>query len=192
MTSQHAFAETVKPNYGEPDRCPACGQSLTLKRWIPPYQVRLRPGKKDSQPADFITGAGFEEFLASRKFVEEWRKASLSGVESWHPVDIVDRSDISYFKPDLPHPTVRADLSKMHAEFEGEPSSCTVCARAPLKSFRGIVIDEKSWRRQDLFRPTNVSQLIGSSRLYDRQDRMRFSGLKLVPAETFVPSFTSS
>jgi hypothetical protein len=190
MVGDWAYADTLAPKYGDAPRCPNCGEPLGMKTWLPPYRARLFKGVKTSTPADVITGPGFESFMASERFVAEFQRSKLKGVERWEPVEIKRYNDQDFKLAILPVPRTRAKLSEMHAVFEDNPPDCPVCGQTFLESYEGVVIDEASWTGDDIFGTTNVGGVLlvtdGFAKFIAAG---KFTGVPLVPAETFVPSW---
>jgi hypothetical protein len=198
-----AFADTIDAAHGEAPRCPSCGKFIGLRPWLPPHRVRLVEGTKASAPADAITGPGLGVgFIASDRFVTEFERANLKGIERWEPVGIQGYSDYegdslsSPAAPDgtfmlgiLPMPVTRATLAEMHPTYKAGPPDCLVCGQPRPLSFEGVVIDETSWTGADVFPLTNVGVLIVTDRFAEFVQSAEFTGFELVPAATFVPSF---
>jgi hypothetical protein len=202
MAGPWAFADNVDPiNYGEAPRCPSCGEWIGMKRWLPPYRVRLVEGTKTPKPADIITGPGFTSFIASDRFVKEFKRAGLTGVERWEPVDIEGYNDYEgdpivapavvnrpYTYALLPAPKTRAKLRK--AVYKGPPPDCAVCREGRgLESYEGFVVDDASWTGADVFMTTNAGLLVVTDRFADLCNAGEFTGVHLLPAAKFVPSW---
>jgi hypothetical protein len=190
MSGDWAYADILAPKYGDAPRCPSCGEFIGMKPWLPPYRARLFKGVKTSTPADVITGPGFESFLASERFVAEFERSKIKGVERWEPVEIKRYNEQTFKLAILPVPRTRAKLTEMHAVFEGNAPDCPVCSQADLKSYEGVVIDKASWTGDDIFRTTNLGGvLIVTDHFAKFISAGKFTGVPLVPAETFVPSW---
>jgi hypothetical protein len=189
MVGRWAFAEVVDAVYGRAPRCERCGQLIGMRPWLPPYKAKLSPGTKRAEPADVITGPGFTGFMATLKFVEGFRQAELRGIDRWEPVELGGLAPGSYLYGVMPAPSVRASLSKMHAVFDGGPPTCPRCRQAVLKSYSGVVVDEGSWTGQDIFQLTNPSILLTTGRFADFAAAGEYTGLHLIPAEKYVPSY---
>jgi hypothetical protein len=128
--------------------------------------------------------------MASERFVAEFKRSKLNGVDRWEPVEIKRYSEQTFKLAILPVPRTRANLSAMHAVFKGNPPSCPVCGQAFLEFYEGVVIDEASWTGDDIFGTTNVGGVLlvtdGFAKFIAAG---KFTGVPLVPAETFVPSW---
>jgi hypothetical protein len=188
-----AYADILAPKYGDAPRCPSCGKAIGMKAWLPPYRARLFKGLKTSTPADAITGPGFDSFIASERFVAEFERSKLKGVERWEQVEIKRYNEQTFKLAILPVLRARAKLSEMHAVFMGNPPDCPVCGTAVLDSYAGVVIDEASSTGNDIFRTMNLGgTLIVTDRFAKFISAGKFTGVPLVPAETFVPSWAQS
>lgn len=77
----------------------------------------------------------------------------------------------------------------MNAVFDGEPPTCRRCGQAVLKSYSRVVVDEASWTGQDIFQLTNPSILLTTERFVDFAAAGEYTGLNLIPAEDYIPSF---
>jgi len=203
MVGPWAFADNVDPvNYGEAPRCPACGDFIGMREWLPPYRVRLVEGTKTSAPADVITGPGFTSFIASERFVTEFKRSGLTGIKRWEPVQIEGYNDYegdptaqaavsrSYKLAILPNPTTRTKLDEMHAVYNGAAPSCPVCnAPEGLESFEGVVVDEASWKGADIFELTNLGDILVTDRFAKFCEAGEFTGIRLISTDKYVPSW---
>ena len=203
MVGPWAFADNVDPvNYGEAPRCPACGDFIGMREWLPPYRVRLVEGTKASTPADVITGPGFTSFITSERLVTEFQLSGLTGVERWEPVQIEGYNDYegdpiaqaavsrSYKLAILPKPSTRTKLDEMYAIYTGAPPDCPVCyAPRILESYEGIVVDETSWNRADIFHVTNLGVILVTDRFAEFCQAGEFTGIQLLPAAQYVPGW---
>jgi hypothetical protein len=191
MIGEWAYAEALNPVFGEAPRCPSCGKLIGMKPWLPPYRARLRKGTRTGTPPDVITGADFDTFIAAERFVAEFERANLKGVERWESIDIRGYNDRDFKLAILPvPPRTCAKLEEMHAVFKGNPPDCPVCCQAFLEDYKGVVINEASWTGADVFQLTNLGDVV---MVTDRFAKFiaagQFTGVPLAPAETFVPSW---
>jgi hypothetical protein len=191
MVGEWAFADVLKPRYGDAPRCPSCDTFIDMKPWLPPYRMRLLKGTKTLKPADVVTGPGMGGFVASERFVAEFERAGLKGIERWEPVEITNYQEQRFKFAILPVRSVRAKLKEMHAYFKDDkPPDCPVCGTADLDSYDGVVVDEASWIGDDIFELTNLGgPLIVTDRFAEFIASGKFTGVPLVATETFVPSW---
>lgn len=202
MIGAWAFAEPIDPVYGAAPRCPSCGTFVANRPWLPPYRARLVRGMKSAAPADVITGPGIGSFLASQRFVVEFDRAKLKGIDRWEPVQIEGYSDYegaalsnppapnrTFKVAALPAPTTRAVWGEMHPVFKGDLIGCNLCGRRRriLDSYQGVVVDEASWTGADIFQLTHYGDFIVSQAFKEFIGSGEFTGVPLVPATECVP-----
>lgn len=189
MVGRWAFAELIDPVYGDAPRCPHCGKFIGMKPWLPPYRASLSAGTKASVPADVITGPGFTGFIAIDRFVADFERSRLRGIDRWESAELVGWNSTSYFYGVLPVPTAHADFSQMHPVFLDEPPTCPICRGATLDSYSGVVVDERSWSGDDIFLLMNIGLLMTTERFVDLVAAGEYTGFDLVPAGEYVPSY---
>jgi len=207
MTGDWAFADVIDPKYGDAPRCPSCGDFIGLLTWLPPYRVRLVKGMKSYEPGDVISGPGMSAgFAASERFITEFERANLKGVERWEPVAIEGYDNYwekklkrpapagSYKLAILPVPTVRAKWEEMHPKPLPKRElvwvGCAVCGRSPraAESWKGVVVDDESWTGADIFKLTSLSgHFIVTEAFVKFVAAGKFRGVPLVPAEKDKP-----
>lgn len=203
MVGAWAFADPIDAAYGDAPRCPSCGTFIAAKPWLPPYRVRLVKGMKSAAPADVLSGPGIGSFLASQRFVDEFGRAKLKGIERWEPVEIEGYNDydgdllLSPSAPGrlfelaiLPVPTTRARWDDMHPVFKGDVIGCDLCGRRGrvLDSYQGVVVDEASWTGADIFALTHYgSALVVTEAFMEFVASGEFTGVPLKPAAEHVP-----
>ena len=74
--TEFAYGELIGiANYGAATKCEECGSYLTMKKWLPPYNIRV--SKK--RVGDFILGAGFK-YIVSNRLREKFESSGLVGV----------------------------------------------------------------------------------------------------------------
>jgi hypothetical protein len=189
MVGPWAFAMVVDPQYGDAPRCPSCGKYISMRPWLPPYRARLKAGTKSSAPGDVITGPGFKGFMASDRFIAEFERAKLTGIERWEPVEIARLPNRVFKLGLLPVAKTRANLREMRPIFSGDPPDCQTCGAATIESYEGVVVDQDSWTGDDIFQFTNLGILMVTEPFVDFITAGKFDGVMLVPAAEFVPSF---
>jgi hypothetical protein len=151
-----------------------------------------------------ITGPGFGGFIASLRFVTDFERASLKGVQRWEQVQIEGYSDEDgnplsspaapagiYKLAILPVPTTRAKWEEMRMASKGGLIGCELCGRRGrlLESYEGAVIDEQSWTGADIFQVAhNADIYIATESFVEFVAAGPFTGIPLVPAAEFVPS----
>src|SRR6218665_3433115 len=79
--------EKAEPvNRADAPRCPRCGDIIGLLTWRAPYRVELE--LHGEELGDFIRSTGYER-LISERFAEAFRAEGLTGLEGFHPVEVV-------------------------------------------------------------------------------------------------------
>jgi hypothetical protein len=79
--------EKAEPvNREERDNCPKCGGPIGMMRWLPPYRVEFV--LHGEELGDFIEAPG-HDLLVSERFAQAFREEGLSGLEGFHPVEVV-------------------------------------------------------------------------------------------------------
>jgi hypothetical protein len=164
--------------------------------------VRLVEGTKTPAVADIITGPGFDAFIASDRFATEFERKGLTGVERWDRVQIDGYNDYEgdpipaqavvnrpYKLAILPAPITRVKLG--NAVYEDDEPDCAVCSQGrSLESYQGFVVDETSWVGADVFMTTNTDLTVVTDRFADFCHAGEFTGVLLLPAATFEPSWS--
>ncbi|HYS98642.1 MAG TPA: hypothetical protein VEM94_09600 [Candidatus Dormibacteraeota bacterium] len=173
--------------------------------WLPPYRVRLVKGTKSYAPGDLIDGPGMES-LFSERFVAEFNRTKLKGVERWEPVAIEGYNNYwekklkrpapteTYKVGIFPVPTVRAKWEEMHPKPLPRTkliwTGCAVCGRGPRAtySFKGVVVDEESWNGADIFQLTNIGgRFVVTEAFFNFVAEGKFRGIPLIPAAKDKP-----
>lgn len=174
--------------------------------WQPPYRVRLVKGIKSYAPGDLIDGPGMEP-LFSERFIAEYQRSKLKGVERWEPVSIEGYNNYwekklkrpapagTYKVAIFPPPTVRAKWEEMHPKptSSKEPLAwigCDVCGRSPsnFDQYKGVVVDEDSWSGDDIFRLTNLGGRFVVTEAFAKFIAAgAFEGIPLVPSDKDTP-----
>lgn len=205
MNGDWAFADVADDaRYGDAPQCPTCGSWIGMKKWLPPYRIRLVKGMKSYEPGDIIHGPGCEPMF-SEGFITAFERAGLKGVDGWEPVTIEGYNN--YWEKKLkrpapkerykvaifPRPTVRVKWEEMHPTplhgMELASINCEVCGSHPRWSdFRGLVVDEESWNGTDIFRFTNIGGCFGVTEAFVKfVAEGKFRGIPLVPAAEHKP-----
>ena len=61
-----AYAEVVDPvKYADCERCPVCGDPVSMLKWIEPYRIKLSSAKPEKW-GDFVWGAGFSLLISKQ------------------------------------------------------------------------------------------------------------------------------
>lgn len=205
MVGEYAFADVIDPRYGQAPKCPSCGAYLGMRKWLAPHRVRLVKGMKSFAPGDIIDGPGCEAMMSER-FIAEYERANLKGIERWEPVTIEGYNNYwekklkrpapaeQYRIATFPRPMVRAKWDLMHPRPLPGTSlnwiGCDVCGRHPSAagSYRGIVVDDDSWNGADIFQLTNFGGCFVVTEAFAKfVAESKLSGIPLVPTAKYRP-----
>ena len=189
-----ADAETTEPvNLGEGADCPRCGYPIGMRTWLPPYRVELV--LYGEQPGDFIELAG-DDLLVSERFVQAFREEGLTGLEGFHPVEVVRvrrkrrGSTLAHIPRYL---TVKAcfgraavDVARSRLDY-GKPPTCEECRSAGLNAIHGFTLEEGTWRGEDIFHPRGLLGVLTVSERFERfVEKHGFTNMRLTPSEQYV------
>jgi hypothetical protein len=187
-------ADKAEPvNREEGADCPKCGYPIGMMRWLPPYRVELV--LHGEELGDFIKSSG-DDLLVSERLVEAFREGGLTGLEGFHPVEVVRvRRKRRGPKPtniprylavtacfgraavDLAHSRIRYDV----------PPSCEECRYVDKDAIHGFTLEPDTWRGEDIFRPRGLfGDLVVSERFARFVERHGFTNMRLTPTEEFV------
>jgi hypothetical protein len=186
---------TVEPyNLSEDPHCPRCGEGLGALTWLPPYRVELE--LHGEEPGDYARGAGYER-LISERFAEAFRAEGLTGLEGFHPAEIVKvnsmgkrtRRPVSlpgYYVVSPCFGRAAVDLVLNRVRFS-KPPTCDECRSTGIDSTHGFVLEPGTWGGEDVFRPRAMQgKIVVSERFKDLVERYELTNMVLTPTERFV------
>lgn len=193
-----AYAVTVDPSeYGEPEKCPACGGPVTMKKWLPPHRIKLSSAKPEKW-GDFVWGAGFP-LLVSARFIEIYKQEGLKGIAKFHPpVEIVRLgnrksgdfpSDLpKYHLIEVPWGGANQDdiASGLTMKFP-EKIRCNYCrVGSAVRKQDRIVIEEGSWNGSDIFVARGAPvQFLVSEHFKEVEEKYGINNIWLIPSEKY-------
>ena len=189
-----ADVEKAKPvNRGEGADCPRCGYPIGMRTWLPPYRVELV--LYGEEPGDFMEVAG-DDLLVSERFAQAFREEGLTGLEGFHPVEVVrvrrKRRGSSlahiprYFAVKACFGRAAVDLARSRIDY-GKPPTCEDCRSAGLNGIHGFTLEEGTWRGEDSFHPRGLLGVLTVSERFERLvARHGFTNMQLTPTERFV------
>ncbi len=196
MGSRHdTDCDTLDPcNVGDAPRCSRCGDVIGLLTWLPPYRVALE--LHGEEPGDYIRGPGYER-LISERFAEAFREEGLTGLEGFHPVEVLRvrrmgkraRKPITvpnYYVvwPCFGRAAVDLVLNRVRVS---KPPSCMECHCTGIDSTHGFVLEPGTWAGEDVFRPRGMQgRVVVSERFKDFVERHGLTNMILTPTEQFV------
>ena len=164
-----------------------------MKLWLPPYRVELV--LHGEELGDFIKVPGYD-LLVSERFAKAFREEGLTGLEGFHPVEVVRvRRKGRGPKPSHvpPYLAVRAcfgrgavDLAR--SRFRGaSPPTCEECRYTHFEAVHGYTLEPGTWRGEDVFRPRGFQGRVLVSERFERfVARHGFTNLRLTPSEEYV------
>lgn len=177
----------------QPPFCPGCGQPLGY--WIrPPYFVELEVYKKFY--AD-ITQMSSGQLFISQRFKDIYEASGLSGLVEINPVVIESYKQCGPAKraqlPPLPNYYIAnaqplglaTDHTLSGTEFYiGSEPKCEYCRSGGTMRYNKIVLDESTWKGDDIFRLLSIGCKIAvDQRFKEWFDKNEFTGCYLVSAE---------
>jgi hypothetical protein len=190
-----ADVDTVEPeNFGEAPRCPSCGVFIGLLPWLPPYRVELEVHGQEL--GDFLKAPGYR-LLISERFAEAFRAEGLTGLEGFHPVEVlrVRRKGKGARKPlTVPRYQVvwpcygrgAVDLVLNRVRTVETPT-CLECRTGGINAINGFVLEPGTWSGEDIFRPRGIQgRIIVSERFKDFAERHHLTNVVLTPTESYV------
>lgn len=187
--------DTVEPdNLADAPRCPRCGDVIGMLKWLPPYRVELE--LHGQELGDYINAPGYE-LLISERFAEAFRAEGLTGLEGFHPVEVVRvrRKGKKALKPlTVPRYSVvwpcfgrgAVDVVLNRVRVSKLPT-CPECRSTGVDAINGFVLEPGTWGGEDIFRPRGMQgDIIVSERFKDFVERHGLTNMVLTPTEQFV------
>ncbi len=186
--------ESVKPvNVGEGASCPTCGDPVGMLPWLPPCRANLILHGEEFGDLHDTPG---HDFLVSERFAQAFRAEGLTGLEGFHPLELVRvRGRRHGVKPaTLPtylvvrarYGAARVDVARSGIQY-AEPPTCETCRYALKKSFHGFCLAPGTWQGQDVFRPLGLTGSVTVSvRFRHFVDGHNFTNLRMSPTEKYT------
>lgn len=181
-------------NRGEAPRCPKCDGFVGMLKWLPPYRVELE--LHGEELGDFIKNSAYEP-LISERFAEAFRAEGLTGLEGFHPVEIL-RVKCLRKRPRKPLTVPRyyvvstcagraaVDLVLNRVRTVA-PVTCQECRVAGINAINGFILEPGTWAGEDIFRPRGIpGTLVVSERFKEFVERHGFTNVVLTPTEQYV------
>ena len=164
-----------------------------MKVWLPPYRVELELYGQGL--GDFVEGPG-SDFLISERMAEAFRADGLTGVLSFHPVEVVRvrrkrKGPMPSTVPRYLAATAcfsRAAVDEAHSRIRRlEPVTCPECRSTGMDSVHGFALEPGTWQGEDVFRPRGKQgTILVSERFAKFVQRHGFTNMKLIPTEEYV------
>jgi len=187
--------DPVEPeNLADAPRCPRCGDFIGMLTSLPPHRVELE--LHGEELGDFIRCPGYERLLSER-LAESFRAEGLTGLEGFHPVEVVRvrcmrRRPLKpltvprYYivSPCFGRAMVDVVLNRVRVS---KPPTCMECRSTGIDAIHGFVLEPDTWGGEDIFRPRGMQgDLVVSERFKDFVERHGFTNMRLTPTEQFV------
>ena len=180
-------------NLGDGARCPQCGYPIGMLTWLPPHRVGLV--MHGQELGDYMEVAG-EDLLLSERFVQAYREEGLTGLEGFHPVEVVrvhreqrgpEPSHIPrYFAATVCFSRVAVDLARSRIRYD-QPPSCEECRASGLEATQGFTLETELWRGEDIFQARGLPGIWHVSERFARfVTRHGFTNMRLTPCEEYV------
>lgn len=184
-------AEPVKR--GDAPRCPKCGETMGMLRWLSPYRAELELHGEGW--GDFVEGPGYE-VLISERLAEAVRKEGLTGLLGFEPVEVVrvrgrrkkSKALVApryvVVTPCLGRGAVDEARSRLR---QVKPVTCLECRSGGLDSIHGFALEAGTWNGEDVFRPRGFRGcIVVSERFTGFIQRHGFTNMKLIPTEEYI------
>ncbi|ATB34859.1 hypothetical protein CYFUS_000266 [Cystobacter fuscus] len=186
--------DAVEPvNLGAGVDCPRCGGPIGMRQWLPPYRANLV--LHGEAFGDFI-GASGDDILISERLAQAFRDEGLTGLEGFHPVEILRvRKRGREPRPSAsPHYVLvracfgRAAVDLAHSQLRGaQPPACEECRYTHFESIHGFTLEPGTWKGEDIFRPRGLHGVLTVSERFERfVAQHEFTHLRLTPSEKYV------
>jgi hypothetical protein len=181
-------------NRGDAPRCPRCGSFIGLLKWLPPYRVELE--LHGEELGDFIKNSAYD-LLISERFAESFRAEGLTGLEGFHPVEVLRvrrrgkraRRPITvprYYVVSPCFGRAAVDLLLNRVRTVRTPT-CPECRSAGINAINGFVLEPGTWGGEDIFRPRGMQgDIVVSERFKSFVERHGLTNMVLTPTERFV------
>jgi hypothetical protein len=180
-------------NYGAARQCPRCGALLGTLPWLPPYRVRLEPRGEDY--ADFVVSGG--TLLMTERFARAFRAEGLTGLEGFHPVEVVRvrRGGRRELRPGPPPPYLVVTVAPSSAAPDEarsrivryKPVECPECRSGMVEAIDGFTLEAGSWGGEDVFQARGLgAPLLVTERFVRLAERHALGHLAPVPTDKYV------
>jgi hypothetical protein len=187
--------ETVDPvNLGDAPLCPQCGGAVGMLKWLPPYRVELK--LHGQELGDYIKNSAYD-LLISERFAEAFRAEGLTGLEGFHPVEVVRvrsrRKRVGktstvprYFVVSARYGRAAVDLVLNRVRTLRTPT-CPECRSGGINAINGFVVEPGTWSGEDIFRPRGMpGELVVTERFKAFVERHGLTNVVLTPTEQYV------
>jgi len=174
-------------------RCPHCGGFVSALTWQPPFQGELELHGKAF--GDLIKCSG-DDLLVSEHFAAAFTAEGLTGLNGFHPVEILrvrrrhrktqQGAPPRYLAVTAAYGKPALDLgrSRLHTS---APVTCGWCRETGVDAIDGLALEEGTWSGEDVFRPRGLSGIILVSERFMRfAQRHACSHFSFIPIDKYV------
>ncbi len=185
----------LKPHRnGDAPRCPVCGDYIGSLTSLPPYNIELELW--DRGFGDISFGPG-DNLLVSGRFKALWHEQELTGLDGFHPVEIVKVKRHERFQGDPPNYYLaeicrsEATIDQTASGFEWEkPPTCDLCKEGSIKRWKKHLIVSNTWKGENIFRPRGLSgSIMTDQRFKEFVEQFRITNCYLISAEEYSYDF---
>ena len=176
---------------GDTPLCPKCGGGIGMRQWLPPFRLEVAVYGKEGA-GDFVECTG-AKLLVSERMADAIRSEGLTGLQGFHPVEVVKMNARAkrlgipkYLFVEATFGRAAVDEARSRLR-RGEPIECAECRHTNVGGIYGFRIELGTWDGLDVFRPRGLqSDVVVSERFADFVRRHGFTNIKLIPTEQFV------
>lgn len=149
---EYAYGEHlyIKYNTGPAKTCRECGNILTNREWLSPYEIKVSKKKL----GDVIYGT-WNHFIVSQKFKDIYEQNNCTGITSFNRVIIYFRGkqlDEKYYYTKLILSEVKTNLIKSNVKIDKQ-DRCNTCqlGSANLDSIDRLIFENEEIITEDIF-----------------------------------------
>jgi hypothetical protein len=165
-----------------------------MMTWLPPYRVEL--AMHGEELGEFIECSG-HDLLVSERFAQAFREEGFTGLEGFHPVEVVrvrrkrrgpKPSHVpQYLAVTACYSRAAVDLARSRIRYADDPPTCEECREATKNAVHGFTLEPGTWQGEDIFRPRGLRGfLVVSERFARFVERHGFTNMRLTPIEELV------
>jgi len=185
------FLQIEHARIGEAQRCEKCGSAISMRQWLPPYEIELETWGTGF--ADFVVG--IDDHIVSPRLMKVLSEYGITGFEGFNPVTIRRHKKHRRFKGEPPAyarvGVIRTSAAvDVHASgFKWRvttPHVCPMCrlGNGVLQRFDRVIIEPQSWTGEDVFKARGLpGDTLVSQRFLDMWQCNDLTGIQLIPAE---------
>lgn len=143
---------------GDYQRCLACDNPLSKRKWLPPYEIELETWGNRFGDVAYLSGFTIfsDRFL---KVIEENHLVGLEEIVAVKLVKVTRRSGEilkgppGYFKAEIRRSITRIDQDASGYVWQDETKKCPECLFDTLLRYRCLTVKEGTWAGEDIFIP---------------------------------------